>query len=195
MLLNSFLSFLWYNYIGDFVKEKIYFITAIETIVNHKKETRLKNYRLEYFLDIQNYTITFLEGFDAALVLGVKIINNKTNEIEWANLFYKILAKNKSAVDINSEETIRKILSSPLEEQLQFISRPETVILKKPYATTDFIEPSEFTNELKKSSYDDYPIITLGGKLSKEIRQETEELFDNIMAMINEKTTKLKKSK
>ena len=129
------------------MKEKIYFITAIETIVNHKKETRLKNYRLEYFLDIQNYTTAFLEGFDAALVLGVKIINNKTNEIEWANLFYKILAKNKSAVDINSEETIRKILSSPLEEQLQFISRPETVILKKPYATTDFIEPSEFTND------------------------------------------------
>ena len=36
------------------MKEKIYFISAIETIVNHKKETRLKNYRLEYFLDIQN---------------------------------------------------------------------------------------------------------------------------------------------
>ena len=74
------------------MKEKIYFITAIETILNHKKETKLKNYRLEYFLDIQNYPTAFLEGFDAALVLGVKIINNKTNEIEWANLFY-ILGK------------------------------------------------------------------------------------------------------
>lgn len=178
------------------MKEKIYFISAIETIVNHKKETRLKNYRLEYFLDIQNYTTAFLEGFDTALVLGVKIINNKTNKIEWANLFYKILVKNKSVVDINSKEEIKKILSFPLEEQLQFISRPETVILKKPYATTKFIEPSEFTSELKKSSYDDgYPTIALDGKSSKEIRQEIGELFDNIMAMINEKTYENKKIK
>lgn len=159
------------------MKEKIYILAAIETIINKKTTTDLGNYYLEYFLDIGNYTTSFSDNFDVSLIIGVKIRNKKTNKIEWANIYYKILEKNTFINDVNKEELLKEILLSSKENQINLILKPETAILKKPYATSDFVEPNEFTKELTISNSEEFPVTKLGGPIPKQIKQEINELF------------------
>ena len=155
------------------MQEKIYILAAIETIINKNTTTDLDHYRLEYFLYLGNYTNSFYESCDMALIIGVKIRNKEINEIKWANVYYKIVSINNTT----KEELLKEILSSSKDSQMNFILKSETLILKKHYLTSDFVEPNEFIKELKISIRDEFPVVKLGGFISKQIRQEINELF------------------
>lgn len=177
------------------MKEKIYILAAIESIINKNTATDLDSYRLEYFLDLGNYTTSFYESLDVALIIGVKIRNKETNEIEWANIYYKVFAKNVSINDIDKKNALKEILLSSKENQLNFILKQETSILKRTYVTSDFAEPNEFVQELKLSTSDNYPVIKLGGVISKQVKQMINQKIKEVVAEFKSELDVIKKFK
>lgn len=167
------------------MKEKIYYLAAIESIINKKNSTDLGNYRLEYFLDLGIH-VPFIneENKSSAFVLGAKLRNLKTNKIEWIDLFYKIIETGQP-VDENSKNILNKILNGSIVEQLNFILREETNFLKKPYTSSSaFIELDNFLDEIPKETYyiDGFggllnsngvlTSIRLGGRIPKDVKDK-----------------------
>lgn len=170
---------------GDFMKEKIYYLAAIETIINKKYSTDLDDYRLEYYLDLGIH-VPFLneENKSSALVLGVKLKNLKTNKIEWIDLFYKILEQGQM-VNENSKNIFNRILDGSIVEQINFILKEETSIFRKPYISSSaFIGLEKFLDEIPKETYyiDGFggmlnsngviTLVKLGGTIPKEVKNQ-----------------------
>lgn len=162
------------------MQEKIYYLAEIETIINKNTITKLNNYSLEYYVGLENYPISFYESGNLSLMIGVKIRNNETKKVEWANVYYKIISKNVSVNDINKEEILKKIFLSSIEEQISFILKSET-IFKKPYVSSDFSKINKFTQELRISSDNRFSVIKLGGLVPMQIKKEINETFNFIV--------------
>lgn len=166
------------------MKEKIYYLAAIESIINKKDKTDLGNYQLEYLLRLSRHT-PFLNEDDisSAFVLGVKLRNKKTNKVEWVNLFYKILEKH--VITENSKKLFENILNGSIYEQVNFILKDESKILEKPYISSGTIyDFDDFLGEVfQKTYYVDgfhglinnnfsFTSIKLGGTIPKEIENQ-----------------------
>lgn len=162
------------------MQEKIYYLAAIETIINKKSMTKLNNYCLEYYVDLENYPLSFYGSVDSVLMIGVKIRNNESKQVEWSNIYYKILLKNVPINDKNKEEMLKKIFLSSIEEQISFILKSET-ILKKPYVLSDLIVSNKFTKELVISSDNYFSVVKLGGIVPMQIKKEINKVFDYLV--------------
>ena len=166
------------------MKGKIYYLAAIESIINKKDKTDLGNYQLEYLLKLSTHTPFFNEeNISSALVLGVKLRNKKTNQVEWINLFYKILEKN--IVTENSKKIFCRILNGSIYEQINFILKDENVILEHPYLTSGIIcDFDEFLEEMPQQIFhtdgfnglinnnSSFASIKLGGFIPNEVKEQ-----------------------
>lgn len=183
------------------MKEKIYYLAAIETIVNKNYSTDLGDYRLEYFLDLGIHVPHFKEdNISSALVLGVKLRNLKTKKVEWVDLYYKILEKGQLNKEI-SNTMFTNVLKGSIIEQLNFILREETFILKKPYVSSSaFLKMEEFFIDIPKETYyiDNFgsllnsngilTSVKLGGKIPKEVKDKITLQLKRINGDIREKS-------
>ena len=166
------------------MKEKIYYLAAIESIINKKGKTDLGNYQFEYLLKLSTHT-PFLneENISSALVLGVKLRNKITNKVEWVNLFYKILEKN--CVTESAKNKFYKILNGSIYDQISFILKDENSIFGHPYISSgtirDFDEFLEETPQrihhndgfsgLANSSFS-FATVKLGGSIPNEVKMQ-----------------------
>lgn len=174
------------------MEEKLYYLAAIETIVNKNYAMDLDDYYIEYFLDIEKYMISFYGSNDVAVTIGIKIKNKTTKEIVWANIYYKILFQNVSIDEIDKNLLLEQFLSKPLSQKIDFIFKSET-ILKKAYIVNDFVKPNSFTKELKITNSTIYPSIILGGTIPKHLKYKLSGKLQELLREMKEEVTLSKK--
>lgn len=168
------------------IKDQIYTISAIDTIINGKQETDLGNYTLEFATDLDNCWFGSNEESFASLVIMVRLRNNETKKLEYGNVFYKVISKLHKANDLETEKLYSQLMNGTLEEKMAFIMRPETLILRKPYAKSGFVGSYDFLNDFTYVDGYDYPSVALGGKVPNIAETEITEYYRNVLESTNE---------
>ena len=127
---------------------------------------------------------------NACLSIAVKLKNKSNNLVEWGNVYYKRLIPNSNVVSTEAREKLEKIVQEinlkSTEEKLNFILKPETKVLKKPYIKNSFInnDLTSFFENLTYMADDGFLIIPLNGKLKKDALTSLEIAFNNIIGKI-----------
>ncbi len=163
---------------------KTYITSMIESLVKGKNQTDLGKYVLEYkhsFAEIGQGDFSY---GDSCLAVASRLKNKDSGLIEWGNIYYKKLVPNSCVPDARKklEKMYDEICESSIEDKLEFILRPETLFVKKPYERSLFINPeiSSFFKNLNYSS-ELSCYIDLGGYFPKDALPYLEETFSKII--------------
>lgn len=170
-------------------KYKIYVMSMIELMIHNNNQTDLGNYVFEYTHSFFSVGDDDMRNGDACLAVAVRLKNKTSNSIEWGNIYYKPLIPNSSAVAIETREKLEKMVSEIKAkdegEILSFILKPESKISKKPYLKSSFISPelAPFFKNLQHLD-GDWPTVSLGGKLPKDVIPILEDTFNDTIGGI-----------
>lgn len=173
--------------------EKIYTLGMIEFLFNGSARTSLgDDYVLQYKTGFTEVGGGEMGTGDGSLYLAAKLFNNKTNSVEWGRIYCKPLIKGSgSGPQVNDQlkDKIVQIMGTSSEEKMKFILKPETLIFKKPYTGTSFIDPelASFFENLNMVADDGYPVIRLNGRFPNKARPGFYTKYDEVLAAIQQK--------
>ena len=146
----------------------IYEIAMNELLINNNDSTDLGKYMLEYITGYSDINSGDFGSGDAALAVGVRLLDKKSGEV-----YYKTLIKDKLCSNATEElsSMVDNLYLSSIEEKLEFITRPET-ITKKEFKSYYLVDPylAEFMGNL---NHPDYMVeidsaVSLNGRFPKD---------------------------
>lgn len=168
------------------IKDQVYTIAAIDTLIGGKSSTDLGGHTLEYQTELSNTFIGSNEESFACLTILVRLRNNETKKLEYANVFNKVLSKLHSAYSEETSKIHNKLISASIEEKMAFILKPETFFLRKPYAKSSTVASYDFLKEFTYLDGYDYPSVSLDGKIPADAQVEIEEYYRNVLESTKE---------
>ena len=146
------------------MEEKIYLITAINSIIEGNKNNKidLGNYELEYLILKGGFSPNDFDYIDA-LVIQTKLKNKESNKIEYTQEFYKPLR----------DYTIDDIFNLTISEKMDYILRKETLITRKKYLKDTLLTKSEFYDDLKEYTDDQgFEHVIMPKRLTAKAKEE-----------------------
>ena len=81
----------------------IYEIAMNELLINNNDSTDLGKYMLEYITGYSDINSGDFGSGDAALAVGVRLLDKKSGEVVWGNVYYKTLIKDKLCSNATEE--------------------------------------------------------------------------------------------
>jgi len=183
--------------------KKIYLIAMKEALINNSFSTCLGDYSLEYkFLYTNLYNLNFKNN-NACLALLVRLKNNVTNNLEWANVYYKVLVKNGSIHNYNTlknaKNSFEKIENGSYYEKLKFIYKKENVLNNKMYLFSNvvFVGSDAFLKDVNGVSFAQVNNFDLMLLITKKAKLEINDYFKilNSVNLNNENKYKQKNKK
>ena len=146
------------------VKEKMFVMAAIDFLSRGEEYNKIEldGYNLEYRAsEEERVSMAMDEGGIPSLMLQVKLRNQKTNNVEWSEIYYKTLGK----------YSFDDLLTLSQQEKMDFIFKPENKMTGSLYKKSIFVPSSEFFAEFpKKIDVYDYPNIQMPHKLTREAK-------------------------
>lgn len=166
------------------VREELYLLAAIETIVNNNSSTDLGDTTLEYQLRVGDIPRVLIEDDDTSLDIMVRSRDNETGKLEDGEIFYKILEKNKMPAEDEKDAILDGVLNMSVAEKLDFILRREGRFSKKKFKNSVTFSPSDFFEGMGLEDLDcfDYPVTTFGINLSPESQKVLHERVEEYLA-------------
>ena len=170
------------------VREELYLLAAIETIINNNSSTDLGDCTLEYQLRVGNIPRFFIEDDDASLDIMIRSRDNETGKLEDGEIFYKVLEKSKIPDESEKDALLDGILNMSVTEKLDFILRRENHFSKSKYKNSWLFHPTDFFADMDMESLDcyDYPVTTFGIDLSPESQKVLHERVEEYLSQIRQ---------
>lgn len=170
------------------VKEELYILAAIETVINNNSSTDLGDVTLEYQLRVGDIPRLLIEDDDTSLDIMVRSRDNETGKLEDGEIFYKILERNKRPKEDEKDAILDSVLNMSVAEKLEFILRRESRLSKKKYKDNHCFSPSDFFEGMGLEDLDcyDYPVTTFGINLSIESQKVLHERVEEYLAQIRQ---------
>ena len=122
---------------------------------------------------------------DASLAIAVRLVDKKTKEVVWGNIYYKPLIKHAFAnhVKIELDNMVNDLYASSTEDKLNFITKPET-ITKREFKTYPFID-AYLSNYMQNLQHQDRLVeidtaVSLNGRFPKDALLEVNEVYNSL---------------
>lgn len=146
------------------MKEKMFVMTAIDFLTKGEEynQIELDGYNLEYrAIEEERISMMMDEGGIPSLLLQVKLRNQKTNNVEYADEYYKTLGK----------YSFDDLFNLSPQEKMDFILKPENKITGALYKKSVFVPSKKFFSDLPvKLDVYDYPNIEMPHKITRDAK-------------------------
>lgn len=162
------------------INDKVYLIAMMEVLLNGNTKTDLGTHVLEYTSDVATIDHDDLHNGKTCLAVGARLRNKSTDLIDWGELYYKHVSDTLDTF----KEKMEDLENSDYNEKIEFILKPENLILRKPYDMCDDVK-SKLSNFFENLGWlkddDEYPTVILDGPFPKVTVTFLNDAFDDAL--------------